>query len=171
MRINKTFLTFPVIAIALFAAPAVAVCPVCTIAVSAGVGLSRWLGVDDLITGLWLGGAMVSLIMWTLNWMDKKAIAFKGKALITIALYFLLIFAPLYFTDILGDPDNQLLGLDKLVLGTLAGSVAFYAGAWWYQRLKARNNGHAYFPFQKVVMPILPLILLNLLFYFLLPQG
>lgn len=36
-------------------AKAQAVCPVCTVAVGTGVGLSRWLGVDDTITGLWLG--------------------------------------------------------------------------------------------------------------------
>jgi len=32
-----------------------AVCPVCTVAAGAGVGLSRWLGIDDIIIGLWVG--------------------------------------------------------------------------------------------------------------------
>ena len=38
-----------------FAIPAKAICPVCTVAVGAGIGLSRWLGIDDSITGLWIG--------------------------------------------------------------------------------------------------------------------
>jgi hypothetical protein len=57
------------------------------------------------------------------------------------------------------------MGIDKLILGSVLGSVAFYAGATWYERLKARNLGHASFPFQKVVMPIAPLILMTLAFY------
>jgi hypothetical protein len=36
----------------------------------------------------------------------------------------------------------------------------------WYQALKKRNNGHAYFPFQKVVMPIAWLVLMSTIFYF-----
>ncbi len=33
-----------------------AICPICTIAVGAGVGFSRYLGIDDTIAGLWIGG-------------------------------------------------------------------------------------------------------------------
>ncbi|HRZ29924.1 MAG TPA: hypothetical protein P5052_04275 [Candidatus Paceibacterota bacterium] len=29
-----------------------AVCPVCTVAIASGVGLCRYLGIDDLISGL-----------------------------------------------------------------------------------------------------------------------
>jgi len=44
----------------LFAEKALAVCPICTVAVGAGVGLSRWLGIDD-----------------TINWiMDRRAYCF-----------------------------------------------------------------------------------------------
>lgn len=39
-----------------------AFCPVCTIAVGAGVGIAEKFGVDDTIIGLWVGGLTVSLI-------------------------------------------------------------------------------------------------------------
>lgn len=154
-------------------AKAQAVCPVCTVAVSAGVGLSRWLGVDDTVTGLWIGGAIVSLIAWTISWMDTHNIRFKGKRLITAVSYYLLVCVPLYLTGIIGGPKNTLLGVpkntflgvDKLALGIVVGSIAFYAGAQRYERLKQKNKGHAYFPFQKVAMPVIPLILLSLVFY------
>ena len=42
------------------AGKALALCPVCAIAVGAGIGVSRWLGVDDTITGVWVGGLIVS---------------------------------------------------------------------------------------------------------------
>ncbi len=51
-------------------------------AVAAGIGLSRWLGIDDTITGLWIGGLIISLAIWTINWIIKKNIYFKGRKII-----------------------------------------------------------------------------------------
>lgn len=103
--------------------------------------------------------------------MEKRNVRFGGKGLITTISYYLLLFVPLYLAGIAGQPDNTLLGIDKLVLGTAAGSGAFYSGAWWYKRLMEKNIGHAYFPFQKVVMPIAPLIILSIIFYYSLRQA
>ncbi len=163
-------LTLSIFAIGLlFAKKALAVCPICTIAVSAGVGLSRWLGIDDLIAGVWIGGLTVSMIAWTESWLDKKNINFKGRIYSNIAGYYALIIISLYYSKIIGNPLNTLCvcGLDKLLFGIIAGSIAFWCGASWYFHLKERNNGHAYFPFQKVVMPISPLIVLSIVYYFL----
>ncbi|MDD3735141.1 MAG: hypothetical protein PHO31_01550 [Candidatus Pacebacteria bacterium] len=159
------FLTFGFI----FANKVLAVCPLCTIAVGAGVGLSRWLGIDDSITGLWIGGLIVSLIFWTDNWLEKKNIRFKGKALVVIIIYYALVIIPLYTTGIIGYPFNTLCfcHLDKLLFGIIMGSIAFWCGSTWYFYMKEKNNGHAYFPFQKVVMPILPLVILSIIYYFL----
>ena len=153
----------------LMAKQALAVCPICTIAVGAGVGLSRWLGIDDSITGLWIGGLTVSMVTWTLSWFDKKNVRFRGRTAATIIGYYLLIVVPLYFMGIMGNPLNTICdcGLDKLLIGIVVGSIAFWFGAEWYFNLKEKNDGHAYFPFQKVVMPIAPLIIMSLIFYFL----
>src|SRR5512137_837679 len=54
-------------------APAVhAVCPVCTIAVGAGLGISRALGIDDAVTSIWIGGLILSMSFWAIDWMEKK---------------------------------------------------------------------------------------------------
>lgn len=153
----------------ILAKQALAVCPICTIAVGAGIGLSRWLGIDDSITGLWIGGLTVSIIIWTLSWLDKKNIRFRGRTAVVIAAYYLLIVAPLYFMDLTGNPLNAAYacGLDKLLLGIAVGSVAFWFGAEWYYHAKEKNGGHSYFPFQKVVMPVSPLIIMSIAFYFL----
>jgi hypothetical protein len=144
---------------------ALAICPICTVAVGAGVGLSRWLGIDDTITGIWIGGLTVSLIIWTINWLKKKDINFKSRGLVVLLSYYLLIVAPLYFSGIIGHPYNTLWNLDKLVLGIVLGSVFFFLGNWSYNVIK-QKRGRAFFPFQKVAMPILPLIILSLIFYF-----
>lgn len=156
----------------LFTQEALAVCPICTIAVGAGVGLSRWLGIDDAITGLWIGGLIVSLVTWTLSWVDRKKIQFKGRTIITILGYYLIILVPLYLTGILGNLQNSLfcfcgLHFDKLILGIITGSIGFWFGTSWYFYLKGKKQRYVYFPFQKVVMPILPLIILSIIFYYL----
>lgn len=146
-----------------------AVCPICTIAAAGGVEASRLLGIDDAITGLWLGGLTVSLILWTEKYLDKKKVCFPGRIVANAAFYLLLIIVPLYWTGVIGRSGNALhfLGIDRLLFGAVVGAVAFWTGVEWYEFLKQRNNNHAHFPFQKVVMPILPLLCMSVIFYFL----
>jgi NADH:ubiquinone oxidoreductase subunit 4 (subunit M) len=144
-----------------------AMCPVCTVAVGAGVGLARWLGIDDTITGLWIGGLIVSLIMWTINYLDKRKINFFARNIIVALAYYALTVVPLYFIKTIWHPQNTIGGINKLLLGIIVGSILFYLGAIWYMYLKKKNNGHAYFPFQKVVMPVVPLLIMSVVFYFL----
>lgn len=150
----------------LFSLKTFAVCPLCTIAVAAGVGLSRYLGIDDTITGLWIGGLTVSIILWTIDWFNRKNFCFIGRNFITAILYYLILVVPLYYYDVLGHPLNVLWGIDKLFLGITIGSICFLMGAIGYFYMKKNNDGHAYFPFQKVVMPVAPLIILSIVFYF-----
>lgn len=162
---KKKLLLLVLLAASLLPQSTYAVCPVCTIAVTAGVGLSRWLGIDDSISGVWIGGLTVSLIIWTLNWFEKKDINFKLKETTTWLGYYLLIVGGLYFSDMLGHELNILWGVDKLILGIIIGSIGFFSANKYYELLKKNNNGHAYFPFQKVVMPISALAILSLIFY------
>jgi hypothetical protein len=152
-----------------FAPAASAICPICTVVVSSGVGLSRYLGVDDSISGLWIGGLTVSAIEWTLNWMEKKKIDFKGKALLTWLGYYALVLSAFYFTDFMENPIQTICSCaaDKLFLGIVTGSAAFAMGASWYYYTKEKNGGKALFPFQKVAFPVVPLVLLIFFFNFL----
>lgn len=144
---------------------ALAICPVCTIAVGTGLGFSRWLGIDDVITALWIGGLTVSMIMWTLNWFSKKGLNFQFEKIIITFFYYLIIIIPLYWTGIIAHPENQIWGIDKLLFGVILGSLAFLSGALSYNYLKKKNNNRAFFPFQKVVMPVSPLIILSIVFW------
>jgi hypothetical protein len=171
-RIN--FLLFTVITSLFFilAFPAHAVCPVCTIAVGAGVGIAEEFGVDDIIIGLWVGGLTVSFIFWTLDWLRKKKFTSLWVEPLTIFFYFLAVILPLFFMKtrgypIIGKELNKFWGIDKMLLGIMIGSVLFFSGARLYENLKKRNSGRAHFPYQKVVMPIAPLIIASIIFYFL----
>ena len=143
------------------------VCPVCTVAFGVGVGFSRWLGIYDSITGLWIGGLMVAIISWTIDWLDKKSIKFKGRNAVIIVTFYLLTVIPLFWIEIMGNPLNTLWGIDKLLLGIIVGSVVFYSANVWYFELKEKNGGKAHFPFQRVVMPVSSLIITSLAFYIL----
>jgi len=153
-----------------FALPARAICPVCVIAVGAGLGLSEYLGIDDTIAGLWIGGLIVSMIIWNINWFNKKNWLFGNKdirdILLTI-LYYVLVIWPLMNKGIIGHPLNKLWGIDKLLLSITIGSIFFVIANLAYNYLKKKNNNHAYFPFQKVVMPVGTLTILSFIFYFL----
>lgn len=171
---KKTFLlASPLLLLGLLSAKAAgAVCPVCTVAVAGGIELSRWLGIDDSITGLWIGGLTVSLIIWTIDWFNRKNIHFAGRKIITAAAYYLLIVIPLYLMNILTFSFSKIdsfcgCGLDKMFVGIVSGSILFLAGALTYNFLKKKNGGRAHFPFEKVVMPIAPLIIFSAIFYFL----
>ncbi|MBU4348257.1 hypothetical protein KJ671_02000 [Patescibacteria group bacterium] len=144
-----------------------AICPVCTVGVASGLGLCRWVGIADLITGLWIGGLTVSVIIWTLDWFKKKKLNFKGIKILTIIGYYALVVVPLYYTEIISNSISALYYClsDNLLIGIIIGSAGFYFGASWYNFLKEKNNGHAYFPFQKVAMPIGILIILTVIIY------
>lgn len=167
MRRKRKIITALFCLFTCFAAlPAQAVCPVCTVAVGAGVGLSRYLGVDDAITGLWIGGLTVSVIMWTIDWLERKNIRYKFRKISVIFGYYLLIVAPLYYSEIIGHPLNKLWGADKLMLGIIFGSIFFFAGAKIHFYCKEKNGNKVYFPFQKVIFSISPLVVLSAVFYF-----
>ncbi len=166
LRLSPLFITGLSLSLFLFAPAAQAVCPVCTFAVGAGLGLARWFGVDDLITSLWIGALTVSVSAWTVNWLAKRGKRFVADTWIFLTVYAAMIFLPLWYQGIVGHPFNTVWGIDKIIFGSIIGAVVFAVIAKSYELLKARNGGHAHFPFQKVVMPVAPLLVLSAVFYF-----
>ena len=49
-------------------------CPVCAVAIASGLGISRALGVDDSVVGVWLGAILLALSQWTAYFFEKKNI-------------------------------------------------------------------------------------------------
>lgn len=143
-----------------------AVCPVCVVAVGGGLGISRWLGVDDAISSLWIGALLAALSFWTIDWLEKKNWKFAFYKATTWILYYGLTVLPLYYYEIIGHPLNKIFGIDKILFGVILGTVIFLGGVWLNNFLKAKNNGKQYFNYQKVVVPFLSLIVASLIFYF-----
>ena len=143
-----------------------AICPVCAIAVGAGVGFSRWMGVDDTITGVWIGAFIASLIGWTINWLNKINIRFYGRKILVTLLYYVFLIVPLYYWQMIGDPANKICCLDKLVFGIIVGTLAFIVSVIGFNYLKKHNNGQTYFRGQKIILPVAVLLICSLVLYF-----
>lgn len=151
----------------LLAPKAYAMCPICTLAVGSAVVLLEKYGVDNTISGLWIGGLLVSGSVMTINWLKKRGLSTVLTELEIFIIYYLSVIIPFHHKLIIGNPTKMIWGMDKTFLGMALGSVFFYLAGIWYQKIKERNGGHAQFPFQKVVVPISPLVVFSIIFYFL----
>ena len=152
----------------LFTNTAYAVCPVCTVAVGAGLGISRALGIDDAVTSVWIGGLILSSSFWFIDWLKKKKPEFPISNFqfpIFIGMY-LLFLLPLWYSKYIGRPNNTLWGIDKILFGTFVGSIAFMIGKWADQKVREKK-GKQLFAYQKVVFPILALIIASGVLHFL----
>lgn len=145
--------------------PAFAICPICTAAVGAGVLITRHYGIDDTIAGAWVGALLISSTLWTNAWLLKKNIKIEYQGGLLAVAYFLLIVLPLYLKGIIGHPLNKICGADKLLVGLIFGALFFQLGYEVNIKLKEKNGGKVYFPFQKVALAIVPVIVLSLVFY------
>jgi len=145
-----------------------AFCPVCTVAVGAGLEGARVLGVSDVITGLWAGGLMLSLAAWTADYMRRHGVRNRLMLVLNYIVYYGLL-ALVYFIPS-GHPTlrfgaTTMWGIDQFLLGAIVGSSVFWAAGKWYEKIKAKNGGHAWFPFQKVVWPLGALAITTLVFW------
>ncbi len=164
---SKGVLFLAVVASATFFAPIVKAvpCAVCTIAVSSCVGLARWLKIDDRITGIWVGALIVSLIIWTIHYLDKKNIKFKGRKILTAVLWYASVIIPFYFTGLIGHPLNKCWGVDSLLFGIILGTIIFVLADFLHNYLKKKNNDKVYFHLQKAILPVSFLALGSLIIY------
>jgi len=142
----------------------IATCPVCVIAVAGGVELARWLGVDDTISGVWIGGLTLSLAIWLIIWLDKKNIKFKFRDVLIVAFFYATTILSLYWMKFIGSDCVKIWGVDKLLVGIAAGSFVFLIG-WIVHNALKKKRGKSYFPYQKVVIPVLCLIIASIIFY------
>lgn len=138
-----------------------AVCPICTVAVAGGLGISRWLGIDDAVTGVWIGGLVLSSAFWLSDFIRKKNWKIPYPDLVSIVIFYLLVIPPLYWANYIGLPNNSLWGVDKVLLGTILGSVAFLSGMGIDKGLRKINDDKQFVYFQKVIMPVFMLTLIS----------
>lgn len=148
-----------------FPTPAHAVCPICTVAVAGGLGISRWLGIDDSVTGVWVGGLILSSGLWLADWIGKKGWRVPQKEIVSVVIFYLFVIPPLYWAKMIGLAGNTLWGVDKVILGTVIGSVLFMGGVGLDKWLRTTNEDKVYVYYQKVIAPVFLLTLGSFILY------
>ncbi|MGA2910579.1 MAG: hypothetical protein ABSE04_02135 [Candidatus Microgenomates bacterium] len=142
-------------------------CPVCTVTVIAGLGISRLLGIDDLVTSIWIGGFILSFSFVTINWINRKwpKLPTKYYSFPTFVLMYFFVLIPLKLSHIIGIKRNTFLDVDKIIFGIFVGSLVFLIGIWADKKVR-KIRGKQLFPFQKVAFPVLMLIISSVIFFF-----
>ncbi len=150
------FLIFLLWPMRLWANPA---CAVCTIAIGASLGLARRLGVEDAVVGLWAGALLTLLGYWSMVFFDKRGWHFRGRDFLLMLLSVGMI-GFIYISETGYAPTViwQVFYMDPILFSALLGMLLFMLSQKLYQVMKARNNGHAHFPFEKVVLPLVFLV-------------
>ena len=134
-------------------------CAVCTVGVVVGLELARSLGVDDGVIAVWAGALLALIGYWTILWFDRKGWNFKFRNAF-LMLFSLSLIGGVYVKDLTYAPRPILIFyLDPFLFCTIIGFLILIYSSIFYQWMKARNGGHAHFPFEKVVLPIVLLAL------------
>lgn len=141
-------------------------CAVCTIAVGASLEIARHFGVDDSVVGVWAGAFLALLGFWMVKWFDKKGWNFKGRDFWLITFSVAMI-GFMYVSQMTYSPKTILIFyMDPFLFSVILGALALIWSSDFYQWMKAKNGGHAHFPFEKVAVPVLTLGIISAYFYY-----
>jgi hypothetical protein len=146
-----------------FAGAANAVCPVCTVAVGAGLATLEIWGVDILLAGIWAGAFTMVMVFWTAKWMSKHNFQNALWYLADFILWYGFL-AGIYLLPQFKYGAATIWGYDKLMVGIMSGTIVYFVAEKFNAALRRRNHGKSYFAFQKVVVPIVALSILTAAF-------
>lgn len=162
---NKIIIAFILFGFLFITRSVQAVCPICTVAVGAGLGVSRVIGIDDSITGVWIGGLILSSGLWMADFIRKKNWRVPRPEVISTLLMALFVIPSLYLSKMIGVDGNTLWGVDKLLLGTIIGLITFLLGVETDKALRKTNKDKVYIYYQKVIIPVFLLSVISLVLY------
>ena len=139
-------------------------CAVCTVAMGAFLGISRALGISDNATGVWIGGLLLMTYYFTIKFVEYKKWTFKFYhifwGLMTLCL------VPVMYNFVQYKFDT-FFGIDAFLISMICGAFAFWLSQFIYQIMKNANGRHAHFPFEKVVMAVIFLLITSIIFNYL----
>lgn len=148
----------------IFPAIAQAHCPLCVAGAGAGLTLTRWVGVDDSISGVWLAAFLGAISFWSESLIKRRELRPKLRPFIFIAIFAATIWSFYKFNLVIR--MSQILGLDKLIFGMVVGGVAFYLVDVVDDYI-IKRKGKVFFPYQRIIVTLGSMLLLSLAIYIL----
>lgn len=130
--------------------PVYAQCPVCIVTVGGGLFIAEKLGIDSFLVSIWLS-ALNCAIAYYLATKFKKSIL-KSGYFWSIIFYLMTVF----YLDISRQLDSSLIGLS---IGLIIAIFAIQLD----QIIKNLNHGKVLFYYQKVIIPLVILIITTII--------
>lgn len=146
----------------MFISPVNAQCPVCIVTVGGGLLIAKKLGVDDLLTALWISGLNVAISFWFVTFIKKPKLL-KNPFLWT-AIMFVSTYIYLATTKQMYHKNNTFMHVDKVLVGLIIGTFIWLLGIGIDRLIRKYNNGKVLFYYQKVIVPLFLLLATSGLF-------
>ncbi|MBI3397337.1 hypothetical protein HY045_02575, partial [Candidatus Woesebacteria bacterium] len=150
-------------------------CPLCVAGAGIGLSVARFFGIDDSISGIWLGAFLAAVSFWIDTSLSKKIKHFLVRPLTYVAMFAVTIWSIYAFNDIatsnfkfflLNKHAGSVLGMDKLIFGMVTGGIVFYLVD-LVNSFIIRRNGKVLFPFQRLLVSLGSMVLLSMVVYLL----
>ncbi len=137
-------------------------CPVCIVTVGGGLFIAKKLGLDSLLTALWISGLNVAISFWFVSFI-KKPKFLKNPFLWTVIM---LASTYIYLTSTkqMYHKNDTFLHIDKVLVGLIAGTFVWLLGIGVDKLMRKYNNGNVLFFYQKVIVPLTLLIVASGIF-------
>ncbi len=142
-------------------------CPLCVAGAGAGLTLSRLIGLDDSISGVWLAALLGGMVLWSYSWLVRKI--GKGSLPILKPLVYLLVFTStilMFYQFNLVITMEKIYGLHKLTFGIVTGGILFYLVD-LINDLIIKIRGKHLFPYQRLATGLGSMIILSYIIYIL----
>ena len=145
-------------------------CPLCTMGAAVAAGGAAYLGVNNLVIGLFIGAFAVSMGWWFSNLIKKKFIPFQRTAIILLS--FLTTILPMlslmegikpFYINITGDYGsllNRTYIFNLFLVGSILGGIIVTLTPWLSSKLTSLRNGKM-LPYQGTVLTLTLLIILG----------
>lgn len=139
-------------------------CPICTVAIGAALPIAQRMGVPADVVGLWAGALLTLLGYWAAKYFDRRGWHFRGRNALLIAISVAMI-GFVYISQVKYSPCTYLgfISVDPIIFGAVLGMILFILSEKLYDWMKVKNGGRAHFPFEKVVLPVVVLIVASML--------
>jgi hypothetical protein len=136
-------------------------CPLCVAGAGAGLGLSRYLGINDAITGVWIAAFTGAIAFWSANILKvkipaKHTLVYGGLLGLTLASF--------YQFKLIDTYAGYIMGLPNLAFGFVAGGLLFYLTDKANYLIKVKK-GKSLFPYQSIIFNLGALAILSVLIY------
>src|SRR3989344_3325964 len=158
---NKLFmvLAMAITSLVLWPPKVMAHCPLCTAAVGSGLVIARSMGIDDSIVGIWVGAFIISTALWLDKFLSKRFRKIPFQSWIITVAFFLLTVIPFYFSNLITF-EYTLLGIDRLLFGTIAGCILTLASFSISKKIRSSQN-KPLVPFQSIIFTVMVLVISN----------